>query len=158
MSDSSESSSTPSSAAPKAEWETRECPFCKEEVKSAATKCKHCGSFLGVALPQHGGTCPYCKEAINAEAIKCKHCKSSLVDTAQRFPCGCAGPAVGTQQFEPSAASQEPRATALGRPHQQGQGLFPVNCWLDCWIQDGRNVCRVVCETVLLQGPGRAPL
>jgi membrane protein YdbS with pleckstrin-like domain len=26
---------------------TRTCPFCSEEIKSSAVKCKHCGEFLG---------------------------------------------------------------------------------------------------------------
>jgi phage shock protein PspC (stress-responsive transcriptional regulator) len=28
--------------------ETRACPYCAEEVRAEAIKCKHCGSFLGV--------------------------------------------------------------------------------------------------------------
>jgi phage shock protein PspC (stress-responsive transcriptional regulator) len=26
--------------------ETKRCPFCAEEIRAEATKCKHCGSFL----------------------------------------------------------------------------------------------------------------
>ena len=27
-----------------------ECPFCKEEIKEGAVKCKHCGSELGPTI------------------------------------------------------------------------------------------------------------
>jgi hypothetical protein len=148
MSNSSESEPVPSSETPRAESETRECPFCKEEIKSAAIKCKHCGSVLVDSRPQHGGTCPYCKETINAEAIKCKHCQSSLVDQVPSSSCGCAESRVGK--------SGSARAAALSQP--QRQGLFPVNCWFDCYWENGRRRCVVVCETVLLQGDPLAHL
>ena len=64
---------------PIANADTRECPFCKEEIKAAAVKCKHCGSAVQPLSAEHGGTCPYCKESIQPGAIVCKHCKSSLV-------------------------------------------------------------------------------
>jgi hypothetical protein len=70
------------------ESETRDCPYCKEEIKSDAVKCKHCGSWVTPERPSHKGTCPYCKEQIHPEAIKCKHCGSDL---RQEGPphCGC---------------------------------------------------------------------
>lgn len=57
----------------------RTCPYCKEEIKAGAVKCKHCGSKLAAIQPAHEGICPYCKETIHSEAIKCKHCKSNLI-------------------------------------------------------------------------------
>jgi Double zinc ribbon len=68
----------------------RLCPFCKEEIKSDAVKCKHCGSRVTPERPAHGGICPYCKEEINPEATKCKHCKSTL-NTDDGGDCGCQG-------------------------------------------------------------------
>jgi hypothetical protein len=56
----------------------RKCPYCKEEIKADAVKCKHCHSTLAPEKPTHGGTCPYCKEAIHPEAVKCKHCGSAV--------------------------------------------------------------------------------
>ncbi len=31
--------------------DTRECPYCSEEIKRAAKKCKHCGEFFGGGKP-----------------------------------------------------------------------------------------------------------
>jgi hypothetical protein len=67
-----------------AENETRECPFCKEEVHAEATKCKHCRSTLTPARPSHHGICPFCKEEIKLEALKCKHCGSMLTAHAEQ--------------------------------------------------------------------------
>ena len=61
------------------ESETRECPCCKEEVKAAAVRCKHCLADITAAGPDHGGICPLCREEIKADAIRCKHCKATLV-------------------------------------------------------------------------------
>jgi hypothetical protein len=58
--------------------ESRECPFCKEEVKATAVRCRHCQAALVPTRPDHGGECPFCKEAINVEAIRCKHCLADL--------------------------------------------------------------------------------
>ena len=66
----------------------RTCPYCKEEIKAAAVKCKHCGSKLAAIQPPHEGICPYCKEIIHSEAIKCKHCKSNLTSVGET-DCEC---------------------------------------------------------------------
>jgi hypothetical protein len=63
--------------------ETRQCPYCKEQINADAVKCKYCGSSIAPERPAHGGICPYCKEQIHPEAIKCKHCKSTLVGSGQ---------------------------------------------------------------------------
>jgi hypothetical protein len=59
--------------------QTRECPYCKEEVKAEAARCKHCQAAIPPATPAHHGVCPYCKETINPEATRCKHCLSNLM-------------------------------------------------------------------------------
>lgn len=57
---------------------TRPCPFCKEDIKADALRCKHCHAAINPAGPVHRGICPYCKENINPEAVRCKHCHANL--------------------------------------------------------------------------------
>jgi len=64
------------------------CPFCKEEIKVDAFKCKHCGSSVVPEKPTHSGICHYCLEEINKDAIKCKHCGSDLLHKSDSG-CGC---------------------------------------------------------------------
>jgi hypothetical protein len=110
--------------------DTRECPYCKEEVKAEAILCKHCGSRLTPEKPTHGGICPYCKESINPEATRCKHCRSSLLPGGSRpSDCGCGGDAGGSP------------ATALFSRLGPGSGLRPSvggvrdfgTCFDDCF-------------------------
>jgi hypothetical protein len=94
--------------------DTRECPYCKEEVKAEAILCKHCGSRLTPEKPTHGGICPYCKESINPEATRCKHCRSSLLPGGSRpNDCGCGGDTSGSP------------ATAFFSRLGPGSGLSP---------------------------------
>ncbi len=67
--------------------DARECPYCQEEIRSKAIKCKHCGSAVRPAAKPHGGTCPFCKEEIKADAVRCKHCRSNLLTSDD--DCGC---------------------------------------------------------------------
>jgi hypothetical protein len=78
---------------PDAESETRLCPYCKEEVKAVALRCKHCLADIAPTRPDHGGVCPLCREEINADAIRCKHCKATLVPGARSVLGGVRRPA-----------------------------------------------------------------
>jgi hypothetical protein len=85
------------------EVETRECPYCKEEIRADALKCKYCRSTVKPIILAHGGTCPYCKEAIKPDAIKCKHC-GSMVDGSAECGCGDGNDQSNTIFYTPSTA------------------------------------------------------
>lgn len=116
--------------------ETRECPFCKEEIKTEAVKCKHCCSSIQPLTQPHDGTCPYCKETINPAAIKCKHCKSNLDSDAT---CGCHG-----SDFE--IVFKKMQAMSYLEPHGPYQ-----DCYIDCSrYPEGshdRTNCYKYCDT-----------
>lgn len=95
------------------ESKTRECPYCKEEIKAEAIKCKHCGSSLAPEKPSHGGTCPYCKEQINVEAVKCKHCGSDL-RSGLSPECGCKQQITASPQFGTTSSNGLSQATQFG--------------------------------------------
>ena len=61
----------------------RPCPFCRQDVKPDAIRCKHCLADIPATTPDHQGTCPFCKEDIDPEATRCMHCKANL-DSAWR--------------------------------------------------------------------------
>ena len=65
------------------------CPYCKEDIKSGALKCKHCHSSLPVTTPSHEGTCPLCKETIKPDAIRCRHCHANLDINSPKSSCRC---------------------------------------------------------------------
>ena len=62
------------------EMQTKNCPYCGEEININAIKCKHCGEFLEEKKEEVSGTkvCPFCGEEILASAVKCKHCGEFL--------------------------------------------------------------------------------
>ena len=112
----------------------KRCPYCKEEVRKDAVKCKHCHSAISEPKPGHKGVCPFCKEEIAPEAIKCKHCKSFLSTSGiggslQRCTCGTSV-----------------RPLALGKPVGTGTGAGDQGVGL------GRERCFMVpvlvCEAV----------
>ncbi|MCM1264723.1 MAG: zinc ribbon domain-containing protein [Candidatus Gastranaerophilales bacterium] len=52
----------------------KHCPYCGEEIKATAKKCKHCGEFLNELNNSETKQCPFCGEEILSSAIKCKFC------------------------------------------------------------------------------------
>jgi hypothetical protein len=105
------------------------CPFCKEEVKASAVRCKHCRSELPVTQSRHGGVCPYCKEDIMLNALKCKHCLSILssggpknqMRVASHENCGC------------SANKIAPARNARFNAGRQILQIINGDGWKDSW-------------------------
>lgn len=74
----------------------RQCPYCREQVRADAVRCRACGSSITPTDPGHQGTCPFCKEHIDPAATRCSHCRSDLTPvpptTAMRISWGGARP------------------------------------------------------------------
>ena len=60
--------------------QSKDCPFCGEQINVKAIKCKHCHSMLNEQSAVSGATkdCPLCGEKIAASDTKCSHCESDL--------------------------------------------------------------------------------
>ena len=140
--------------------DTRSCPFCAEEIRAEATRCKHCRSDIPPEAPSHGGTCPYCKEAINPEAIKCKHC-GSWVGVGQTSPlpevdtrrCSCSGSGVAFRpigDFDPTWVPGMPNMNRGLRCVPVGPGL--MLCCFDIPVSgpEGTITWTTVCYHMVL--------
>lgn len=126
---------------------TRLCPMCKEEIKNEAIKCKHCGSSVTPAKPDHGGICPYCKEIIHKEAIKCKHCQTMLI--SQPYVNYGSGEIEPTSEQEPIAWMAAPvRQISTGissQPRNVQQSTKFIFCRQRCieWNKLFPNICNI---------------
>jgi len=121
---------------------TTTCPYCKEEIKAGAIKCKHCGSAIAAAQPAHGGTCPYCKEEIHKDAVRCKHCHAALGEASAESGCGCGGGCGGGKEMPTGAMARVGRPGGVGG--MGGLGVrWPLQCrsycsgstlWCECFV------------------------
>lgn len=112
---------------------TRECPYCKEEIKAEAVKCKHCSSRITPERPRHEGICPFCKEEIHPEATRCKHCRS-ILNTGEDSDCRC-------EEGQPVGAGSDEAAMAAMRGAFGGFGglgpTLPKCEWKQQWVDCG---------------------
>lgn len=59
--------------------ETKNCPFCGEEIMATAKKCKHCGEWLEKQEENfETKECPVCGESIPVNATTCEHCGENI--------------------------------------------------------------------------------
>ena len=126
--------------------EKNTCPYCKENIKADAIKCKHCHSKLAENRPDHEGVCPFCKEDINPEAIKCKHCKSNFVASSS---CKCSSneehDIAKIQAQMVSMDNISPAASSLTNKNL-GVGPSLGNCTFHCFRGPNGWRCYWFCE------------
>ena len=59
--------------------ETKNCPYCGEEILAVAKKCKHCGKWLHEPpQPKQMIPCPICGEEVEEGTEVCPHCKEQI--------------------------------------------------------------------------------
>ena len=56
---------------------TKQCPYCAEEIKTAATVCRYCGKDQPTSAVQ-GSQCRQCLLVNFVEATNCRHCGTAL--------------------------------------------------------------------------------
>jgi len=143
----------------KANAKTRQCPYCKEEIKAGAIKCKHCRAMLRPETPPHHGTCPYCKEAIKPDAIKCKHCGSMLGSSTGG---GCEGCSQTTASLQAlfgegpfrSVETDDPSSSPLGNT----SSIEAIRCSPCVYVTErntGRGIgIKICCAKLCIPGFG----
>lgn len=101
---------------------TRQCPFCKEDVRADALRCKHCQANIPSTTPGHDGVCPYCKEDIKPDATRCRWCHANFGGGGQPCCPDCAPSMTRRQAQRPGArVKRVARGVARGQTGQASQ-------------------------------------
>ena len=61
--------------------ETKNCPYCGEEILAVAKKCKHCGEWLNLQPIKEFISCSACGEQVEKGTIICPHCQEPLASS-----------------------------------------------------------------------------
>lgn len=107
--------------------EVKQCPFCAEDIRAAAVKCKHCGSMLDRAAGQQF-RCLVCQREFAAELERCPTCSARKGATSVMADGSAAPAATGSSAGEP---------------------FFSFSVWMIAWLLFVGSACAV---TIALTG------
>ena len=117
--------------------ETKQCPYCGEEILAVAKKCKHCGEWLEPKEPEKEKKmieCPVCGEDVEEETDICPYCHERIegADEAIQEP-----KEHKVRQAQPSERQEQPQTTTeiltvsdteskedYGEEEEETDGLF----------------------------------
>ena len=95
---------------------TKQCPYCGEEILAVAKKCKHCGEWLTEDVkPEKQIPCPICGEPVNASLTVCPHCNEPIEqDKIVRQEAKPDSKSYTSSQFQNSTSNNRPLFWIIG--------------------------------------------
>jgi len=96
--------------------ETKKCPYCAEEIRIEAIKCKHCGEFLETKTGTETQS-----ESTTEGVWKCKKCKEEVEDSYD-ICWNCGATKEGNIDKETETEFKELKKE-VGKPNSAGGGM-----------------------------------